>query len=592
MAFSDRFLSELISRSEISDVVSDYVHLTQKGANMFGLCPFHSEKTPSFSISQDRQIYHCFGCSKGGGVINFIMEIENLSFPDAVRFLAKRAGIAVPEDDDRNERVKRDRLIELNREAARFFHDMLSDKRGKNILEYMQRRGMSTAMIKRFGIGAAPDSWDSLVRAMTEKGFHKSELAEVGLAVKSKKPGDVYDRFRNRMMFPIIDVRGDVIGFGGRVMDDSTPKYLNSPESIIFSKSRNLFGLNLAKKSKSQHIILCEGYMDVFSLHQAGFDCAVASLGTSLTADHGRLLARYTKEVLLAYDSDEAGNKAAQRAIGILGNLAVGVKVIRMPGAKDPDEYIQKRGADAFRLLLERSENHIEFRLMEIKQKYDLNKDDDRISFLRESAELLAAQNSAAVREIYWKHAANMAGVSPETAEAEVGRASKKRLAIEKKRKERAQIMPEAAIQPPKGEEQYQNVRSAAAEEEIIHFLILDGSLSAHTSDLKESDFSSPFLGRIYGIIMDRYEAEKSVSLPMLAGELTQAQMSKLTQIMQKPVRLSEGEKAISDCIEIIKTEKMKGPTDRTTFSEDEILKMSDQYLRMKGPYGGKTSGR
>ena len=339
MAFSDSFLNELISRNDIEDVISGYVQLTKRsGSNLFGLCPFHSEKTPSFSVSPDKQIYHCFGCGKGGGVINFIMEIENLSFPDAVAFLAKRVGMEVPDDDTPKElRNKRTRLLELNKDAARFFYDMLSTPAGAGALSYIKKRGISRQMAMNFGLGAAPDSWNALLDSMSSKGYTHQEMFEAGLIRKSRTGSGFYDYFRNRLMFPVIDVRGSVIGFSGRALGDNEPKYLNSPDTPVFNKSRCLFALNLAKRSKQGMLILSEGNIDVIALHQAGYDCAVASLGTSLTSDQARLMTRYTDQVVIAYDADNAGVKAAQRAIPILEKAGLNVKVLTIPGAKDPD---------------------------------------------------------------------------------------------------------------------------------------------------------------------------------------------------------------------------------------------------------------
>ena len=304
MRIPDSFLDELVARSDIVDVVGGYVSLNKKGNNYWGLCPFHNEKTPSFSVSADKQIYKCFGCGKGGGVVNFIMEMENLPFIDAVRFLAQRANLQVPETGEREGvRERRAKLLELNKDAARYYHSMLSTPEGAMGLAYLQKRALSRGTIIRFGLGVAPEGWDHLMKAMLDKGYSKSDLLDAGLVVKNQQ-GRLYDRFRNRVMFPIIDLRGEVIGFGGRVLDDGTPKYLNSPDTIIYNKSRNLFALNLARKTKLGRIILTEGYMDTISLHQAGFDCAVASLGTSLTAEHAQLLSRYTKEVVICYDGD------------------------------------------------------------------------------------------------------------------------------------------------------------------------------------------------------------------------------------------------------------------------------------------------
>ena len=576
MAFSDSFLNELVSRNEISDVVSDYVHLVKKGSNYFGLCPFHSEKTASFSVSQDKQIYHCFGCSKGGGVINFIMEIENLSYPDAVRFLAKRVGMEVPEDGSRDDAVRRERIYAVNREAARFFYETLYGPDGKAMTEYMARRRITRKFAVRFGIGAAPDSWDALLNALKARGFTIREMADAGLIIKGNK--GYYDRFRNRLMFPIIDVRGEVVGFGGRVMDDSKPKYLNSPESPVFSKSRNLFGLNIARKTKKPYLIVCEGYVDVLSMHQAGFDNAVASLGTALTAEHGRLLERYTKEVRLAYDSDEAGMKAAQRAISILGRSTLNVRIIRLNGAKDPDEFIQKFGADAFENVLERSENHMEYRLLAVRAKYDLEKNDDRIAFISDAAKLLAGEGSAAVREIYGTRAAEMAGVSYETMEQEVRRAFRKRISAEKKKLEREQTQPEKLLQPKERTIKYENIRSAAAEEGVIRLLLLDDTLFAYTGKLEADEFSSPFLAGLYSALKKQHALGKEVSIPLLTAELSPEEASHLAEIMQKPEKASENERALMDYIEVIKAESSK--------SSDDLVKLSERLREKKG-YGG-----
>ena len=319
MAIPERFLDELVARTDLVDLVSESVHLTKKGSSYWGCCPFHSEKTPSFHVVPDRQIYKCFGCGKGGGAINFVMELENLSFREAVEVLAKRAGMQMPESagPSADARQRREKLLELNRQAARAFHSWLYSPEGAQGLAYLQKRGLSRGTLTRFGLGFAPNSWDALIGEMSKQGYDKRDLLDAGLAVNNKD-GRIYDRFRNRVMFPIIDVRGNVIGFGGRVMDDSTPKYLNSPDTPVYNKSRNVFALNIAKKSRAERVILTEGYMDTISLHQAGFDSAVASLGTALTEEHAQLLSRYFKQAIIAYDGDGAGVSAAQRAIPIL----------------------------------------------------------------------------------------------------------------------------------------------------------------------------------------------------------------------------------------------------------------------------------
>ena len=427
VAIPEQFIEELVSRTDMVDLVSGYVRLNKKGNNYWGLCPFHSEKTASFSVSPDKQICYCFGCHKGGGAINFLMELENLSFVDAVRQLAQRAGMEVPETGaDARIKEKREQLLEINKEAARWFHAQLYQPQGAQALDYLRRRGLSQSTLTNFGLGFAPDSWDDLLNALAAKGYDKRQILEAGLAVSNDK-GRIYNRFRNRVMFPIIDVRGSVIGFGGRVMDDSKPKYLNSPEGLVYNKSRNLFALNIAKKSKLGRIILTEGYMDTIALHQAGFDNAVASLGTALTPDHALLLSRYTKEAVIAYDGDGAGVAAAHRAIPILEKAGLKVRVLRMRGAKDPDEFIKAYGKDAFAKLLDESENHIEYRLEQLKAKFDLTDDAQRVEFLHEVTGLIASLPNAVEREVYGGRAAQAAGISAQALSQEVQKELRRR---------------------------------------------------------------------------------------------------------------------------------------------------------------------
>ena len=447
MAFPESFITELAERNDIVDVVSGYVRLSKKsGSNLFGLCPFHSEKTPSFSVSPDKQIYHCFGCGKGGGVINFIMEIENLSFPEAVEFLARRVGMALPEQADDHESRRRARMLALNRDSARYFHDQLSTPGAQIAREYIAKRQISKKMVTAFGLGFAPDGWSGLIDAMHARGYTDYELFDAGL-VRRGKSGGYYDTFRRRLMFPVIDVRGNVIGFSGRVLGDGEPKYMNSPETLVFNKSRNLFALNLAKKSKSGYIILSEGNIDVVSLHQAGFDSAVASLGTSLTPEQARIISRYTNEVIIAYDNDGAGIKASQRAIGILEKLDLKVKVLRVNGAKDPDEFIRLKGADAFRNLLEGAENQVDYRLRAVTDKYDLSVDEQKVEFLKEASELVARLPGSVERQVYAMRVASMAGVNADVVAGETERRRKKLLRQSRREDAREQSRPERQSQ-------------------------------------------------------------------------------------------------------------------------------------------------
>lgn len=580
MAFPENFINELTERNDIVEVVSSYVRLSKKsGSNLFGLCPFHSEKTPSFSVSPDKQIYHCFGCGKGGGVINFVMEIENLSFPEAVEFLAKRAGMPLPEETNDRESRRRARMLELNKAAARFFYEQLSTVAGQAACDYMRKRQLRPATARNFGIGFAPDSWNSLTEAMKAKGFTEKELAEAGL-VRRGKNGGVYDTFRNRLMFPVIDVRGNVIGFSGRILGDGEPKYMNSPETLVFNKSRNLFALNLAKKSKCGYIILSEGNIDVASLHQAGFDSAVASLGTSLTPEQARLISRYTDQVVIAYDNDGAGIKAAQRAIGILEKLDLKVKVLRLEGAKDPDEFIKLKGPEAFRKLLEGSEDQIDYRLRAVTEKYDLSSDGDKVAFLKEATELVARLPGAVERQVYAMRVAAMAGV-PESVVADEARRRRKRLlSSARKAQEREQTRVDRA--PPGGGRtgRYSDPASAAAEEGVIRLLYLEPSLIDEPGLPDTEDFSQESLGRIYSAIRDRLRRGESVNTATLGEELSGEDMSLLVSLLQKPELLSRSRQSLHDYIN-----KIKERREESSQSSD-LRALANKYREKKGYEG------
>ena len=402
MPFDRIFLDELSARNDIVEIVSQYVQLKKSGANYFGLCPFHNEKTGSFSVSPDKQIFHCFGCGAGGGVITFIMKAEGLTFPDAVRYLAERAGMQIPEQGEAERKAARhrERLYALCRDAGRYYYDTLWRPENRTAQQYFINRGLSRRTMNRFGLGYAPDSFHALIDAMTAKGYTREELMDAGLVSRSEK-GHIYDRFRNRVMFPIIDVRGHVIAFGGRVLDDSKPKYLNSPETPIFHKSRNLFALNLSKSTKNDYFILAEGYMDVIALHQAGFDSAVASLGTSLTEEQARIIARHTDRIVISYDADGAGQAAAQRAIDILKKCDLQVKVLRIPGAKDPDEFIKALGGEEFQKRLDHAENSFFFELRQLQKNYDLSDPEQKTAFHREIARKLCTFSEEVERENY-----------------------------------------------------------------------------------------------------------------------------------------------------------------------------------------------
>ena len=581
MAFPPSFIDELVARNPIEDVVGQYVSLRRAGANMFGLCPFHGEKTASFSVAPDKGIYYCFGCHKGGGVINFQMEVEGLSYPDAVRALAKRAGLQVPEDEQYQSRYRQqERLWALHKEAARFFHAQLYAPVGKAALEYATSRGMPKSVLINFGIGYAPDSWDNLVRAMKAKGYTDQELIDSGLVTVSQKDNTkIFDRFRDRLMFPIIDVRGNVIGFGGRIMkkDDKAAKYLNSPETLIFNKRKNLFALNIAKKSKLGYMILVEGYMDAISLHQFGFDCAVASLGTALTEDSAALLSRYTDQVVLIYDGDQAGQNATKRAIPILEKAGLQVKVLQMRDAKDPDEFLKKFGADKFKLLLEGSSNRVEYQLNAIARKYDIRTDEDKVKYLQESADLIASLSGAVQREVYGARVAEYAKISPEAMKLEVERAWKRRQYREKKKQEQIDLSPAKNLQPKSRTIRYDNLKSAMAEEGVLAMAFRDPSLLDRADKLKPEHFSSDLLGRVYRQLIQRHAMALEVS-PAVLEDLTAEEMSHIvgiTQRMEGPVN----EQAFTDCVRTITAEHQAS----SVSTEDDLLALQNRLKERKG---------
>ena len=590
MHFSDQFLDEVVARNDIADVVSSYVTLTRKGGNLFGLCPFHNEKTHSFSVAPDKQIYHCFGCKKGGGVINFIMEIEGLSFPEAVEFLAKRANIPLPAEDEARsnaDRLRR-RVLELNRAAARWYYAQLQLPQGAAVQAYLDKRQIRRGIAVRFGMGASLDQWDALLRAMTDKGFTKQELLASGLVVNGKN-GGLYDKFRNRLMLPVIDVRGDVVGFGSRVIDKSEPKYMNTTETVAYSKRRVLYGLNLAKKTKRPNMILCEGNLDVVTLHQAGFDNAVACMGTALTQEQIRLLSRFTKELVLCYDNDGAGQMATDRALELLQNSEFTVKVLRLPQRlvdghyvkQDADDFIKYQGRDAFEQLLSGSANGIEFTMSEIAAKYDLKDDKGRIAYAGEIAETLCKLNDPVERAVYTTRAAEAASLPAEAMRMEVQRAAKRVQAKARKAQERQEMNPISALQPADRSIRYQNVRSALAEEGVIRLLMQDESLFPPEMPVQPEEFSSPLLGRIYGELWQR---RGHASMAALAAVLTPEEMNHLTALLQKPESAANAPQALADYIRIIREEHTK-----RTGGTDPLAAAMETYKDKKG-YGGKRT--
>ena len=561
MAFPQQFLDELSARTDIVDLVSSYVALTKKGTSYFGLCPFHNERTPSFSVAPDKQMYYCFGCKHGGGAVNFIMEIENLGFPDAVRFLAKRAGMEVPEETgDREGARRRARVLELNKDAARWFHANLVRPEGAAVAAYLDRRRIARRTAVRFGLGASLDSWDALLTAMTERGYSKAELLAAGLVVQNQK-GRLYDKFRNRLIFPVIDVRGDVVAFGGRVLDKGEPKYLNTAETAVYQKRRNLYGINLAKKTKRPNIILCEGNIDVITLHQAGFDNAVASMGTALTVEQTRLLSRYTKELVLCYDNDSAGQAATEKAIELLKNSEFTVRVLQLPRRladgqyvkQDVDDFIKFQGASAFEGILNGSAGQMDYRMEALAAKYDLSQDADRMAY---------------------------GGAAAVLSEVERLRGKERGQARRRLQKEAMDVT--AMHQPKERTLRYSDPRSGAAEELVVQLLLLDASLAAHCGALSPEQFCSAFLGRVYAAALAAYGEGRNLTLASLAGECTQEEMAFLTALLQRPASMANAERALGDYIKVIRASAAKREGQE---SDDPLLAAMDRSKEKKGQW-------
>ncbi len=581
-----------MARSDLADIVGSYVHLTPKGGSLWGCCPFHNEKTPSFHVVPDRQIYKCFGCGKGGGVISFLMEMENLPYLDAVKLLAKREGLEVPETGENEAyRQKRTRLLALCREAARFYHSYLKEPGGQRVQEYLAQRQISPRFATRFGLGAAPDQWDALTKAMTEQGYTKQELMDAGLAVAGKT-GSIYDKFRARLMLPVIDVRGDVVGFTSRILPgEEGAKYLNSPDTMLFKKSRLIYALNLAKNTKRSNLILVEGNIDVITLHQAGFDNVVATMGTALTEEHVRILARYTKELVLCYDNDAAGKQSTDRVLNILKNADLTVRVLQLPTAldsegkpvkQDPDDFIKRFGPAAFEKCLNGSAGQNDYRLDSLQARHNLSSEEGRLAYLKEAVATIASLQSPIEREIYGNKAAAAAGISGQSMAQEVARYRKDRAWKAKKAQERRDLTPAISQQPKSRELRYENIRSAKAEEGVIRLIMLEPSLLEQTAALGPESFSSPLLARLYVLLRQRHSQGLSLQLGALSGTLTPEEMSHVAGILEQPQSMSHLGQALKDYLAIIATEAAK----RDGAGQDPLMAARDQF-REKKSYGG-----
>ncbi len=589
MAFPESFIEELIARNDIVSVVSSYTALQKKGSRHFGLCPFHNEKTPSFTVTPEKDLFYCFGCGKGGGVISFVMEVENLDFKDAVYFLAKRAGMSVPEEKDDINARRRRRILEANLAAARWFRGNLSKPEGSAVVSFLQSRRINSKTAARFGLGAAPDSWDAMTLALTSQGFTKDELLQAGLVVAGKK-GGLYDRFRNKLIFPVIDARGDVIGFGSRVLDDSKPKYVNSNDTPAYSKRKALYGMHLAKNTKRGNFILVEGNIDVLTLHQAGYDNAVATMGTALTTEQTRLIAKYVKELIICYDNDEAGAKATQRALELLKDSELEVRVLRLPdlikdGKRvkvDVDDFIKERGSDAFDRLLSGSQNDTEYRLSKLRENFDLSDDAQRVDYLRAAVELIAQLPGAVEREVYSSREAQNTGVSAAAMRDEVERKRKALIKAGRNREHKQAMQPTRQIQPKSRALRYDNVRSAAAEEGVLKLAAQMPELISKT-DLGAEEFTSPVLGKAWQAFCDAFAAGRSVGAACLEGRLNSEEAAHIAHLLSAPAQSADVKKAFGDYVSAIRT---IGKRQAAQHDESALMAVFEDYRNKKG-YGG-----
>ena len=584
MPFPDSFLQELKLRSDITEIASSYVNLKRHGRNMVGLCPFHGEKTPSFNIYTENGSFYCFGCGAGGDVITFIMKIENLDYVEAVKFLAQRAGMEMPENtyDDSLSKLRM-RIYEANREAARFFHATLLLQRGQSGLNYLRGRALSDRTIRHFGLGFADDDWNSLCNHLKNKGFSEYEIYSANLAFKRKNGNGIYDRFVNRVMFPIIDLRGNVIAFGGRIMTDEKPKYLNTSDTPVFKKSENLFSLNNAKSSGTRTLILCEGYMDVIALNQAGFTNAVATLGTALTNEQAVLMKRYADEVIICYDADGAGQKATARAIDILRNAGLPIKILTVPSGKDPDEFIRSKGENgpaAFKLLIEKCGNDVEYRLMKLRENYNLTTTDGKVAFLNEAVKIVATIESPIERDVFASKLCAELEIDKNAFLEQISKV-KRRDRRENIKKETRQIQAELNGQSDKiNREHYKKPRSSSAEEALLVYLINNPDYANSISERVTPDkFSNSLIKRYYEYVLSKiksgYEPLTSVS-----SDFNSDEVSYLYKLISTTIPAASTREAVEEYINVINEESNKLTSDKLAdMSADDI---NDYIMKMK----------
>lgn len=553
-------INEIKYRNDIETAVSQYVNLKRRGKNLVGLCPFHSEKTPSFTVYPENGSFYCFGCGVGGDVFTFTGLIENLDYIESVKLLAERSGITLPQDgyDDSMQRLKK-KIYDINRDTARFFHSFLMSPGGKWALDYLTGRGLTVKTIKHFGLGAAPDSWDALIHHLKEKGYTESDMLAANVIGKSQR-GSLYDRFRKRVMFPIINIRGNIVAFSGRAMpgeDKQGGKYVNTADTPVYKKSENLFGINFAKSVCSERVILVEGNMDVISLHQAGFENTVAPLGTAFTTEQANLLSRYTKEIVLMLDADAAGQKAVRRASGLLENTGLSVRVVVIPDGKDPDEYIKKNGKERFAALLEGAVSDMEYKLLTAAKDIDLNSEDGRLKYLAAAAEIIAATDDIMTRDIYIGRLSEKYGVSRTALTTRVNEL-RKRNSRQKQKKEITDIIRPKFTKDDINPERRKSVKGTAAEETLIAVLLKNPDFYKIALDkLPPEKMLTSLNRRIYETIISVLEHGGSLDISAFAEKLLPAEIGYLVSLQNSEKAGKNPEIVLKDCIGVILEEDM-----------------------------------
>ena len=578
MKISERFIQELLEKVDIEQVVSPYVNLKRRGKTLVGLCPFHNEKTPSFTVYPESHSFYCFGCGAGGDVISFVRRMENLDYVEAVKSVAQLAGVSMPEDGyDDSLSKQRMRLLGANREAARFFNACLFEPENRHALDYFLNRGLTVNTIRRFGLGYAPDDWRRLINHLREKGYTEQELVLANLARRSDKNGkaNYYDNFRNRVMFPIIDLRGNVIAFGGRVMDDSKPKYINTSDTPVYKKSNGVFALNFAKNANDNKLILVEGYMDVIALHQAGFTNAVACLGTAFTSEQANLLSRYADEIMICYDNDGAGKQATERALAVLGKTGLKLRVVQMTGGKDADEIIRKHGKERFADLLSEAANKTEYRLLEERAKYNLSTDDGKLRFLMSAAQILASCGSIE-QDIYANRLSNELGVGVDSIKAQIkASASKLRRAEEARRRDETQKMLSKSCEEKNNPERARNIRAAIAEETLIASFMRNPDFYNKLKDKVSAEiFVTSFNRRVFECLAEGLDGGLEPSLSLFSASFTPSEMDSIARISLKKETLGNTLSECEDCIRVLKECSESTAVDAAAVSDEEFLKL------------------